>query len=155
MQNLALLLAATIALLAAAMAWAQWYTARSRLILDLFNQRFEVYEGVCTVMARVMSAGITYTQDILDVGRQGDRAKFLFGDDVCRYLASLQKALSQLKYCQSVISQRKGDEQYHQAVEIQASLTSGAINTFHEDFDALVQPYMRMDHKRPMSWLLG
>jgi hypothetical protein len=138
MLDLTPFLAPAIAPLAAVIAWAQWYTARSKLVLDLFNQRFEVYEGVCTVIARVMSAGTTNTQDVHDVARQADRAKFLFGGDVCRYLASLQKALAQLKYCQSIIAQLKGDEQYHQAVDIEASLMSGAINTFYEDFSALL-----------------
>ena len=39
------LLILAVAVVAAAIAWAQWYTARSRLILDLFNQRMEVHDG--------------------------------------------------------------------------------------------------------------
>jgi hypothetical protein len=39
MPDLSPYLAPAIALLAAAVAWAQWHTARSKLVLDLFNQR--------------------------------------------------------------------------------------------------------------------
>ena len=46
MPDLSPYLTPAIALLAAAIAGAQWYTARSKLSLDLFNQRMEVYEGV-------------------------------------------------------------------------------------------------------------
>jgi hypothetical protein len=44
MPNLSGLIASAIALLAVAIAWGQWYTARLKLILDLFNQRMEVYD---------------------------------------------------------------------------------------------------------------
>jgi len=86
MLDLSQYLTPAIALLAAAIAWAQWYTARSKLALDLFNQRMEVYDATCAVIARVMRDGTASTQDVIDVARQADRAKFFYGDDVCRYL---------------------------------------------------------------------
>jgi hypothetical protein len=154
MFDLGSFLTAAIAAFAVAIAWGQWYTARSKLVLDLFDQRMKVYDGACAVIARVMGSATANTQDVLDVARQGDRAKFLFGDDVCRYLASVQKALAQLQWCQAIISQRGGDEQYNKAVAFQDQLLmGGTINDFYEDFAMLLRPYMRMDHKRPMSWV--
>jgi len=147
------LLTLAVAAAAAAIAWAQWYTARSRLILDLFNQRMEVHDGACAVIARVIREGTATAKDVIDVARQNDRAKFLFGDDVCRYLASVQKALAQLAWCKSIISQRRGDEQYNKAVDLEAQLTGSILNEFYEEFASLLWPYMRMDHKRPMNWL--
>ena len=43
---LATVLATVIALLAAAIAFGQWWTARQKLVLDLFEKRFQVYLDV-------------------------------------------------------------------------------------------------------------
>ena len=152
MPDLAPLIA--IVAVAAAIAWAQWYTARSKLVLDLFNQRMQVYDGACAVIERVMREGTATTQDVLDVARHVDRAKFLFGDDVCRYLASVQKALLRIGWCKSIMSQPGGNEQYDKAVDLQAELMGGIVSNFYEDFATLLRPYMWMHHKRPMSWLV-
>src|SRR3974377_389727 len=77
-------LGVAVAVFAAAIAWALWYTTRSKFVLDLFNLRMEVYDRSCAVIANVMRAGTATTQGVLDLARQADRAKFLFGDDVYR-----------------------------------------------------------------------
>ena len=87
--------------------------------------------------------------------RQADRAKFLFGDDVYRYLVSVQKALAHLGWCRSVIAQRKGDEEYQRAVDLEAKLFGGAVAVFFEKFSKLLRPYMRMHHRKPMWRLWG
>jgi hypothetical protein len=51
------LLAPAIALLAAAIAFGQSYTARSRLILDLFNQRMGAYRAIRQAVAAVLTSG--------------------------------------------------------------------------------------------------
>ena len=153
MADLSVYLVPAIALLAAAIAWAQWHTARSKLVLDLFNQRMEVYEGVCAVMRKVMREGTATTQDVVDLAGPQDRAGFLFGDDVNAYLKSLQKALAQLGYCRSIISQLKGDEEYQKAVGFENLVMSKTVATFYDDFGRLLMPYMRMHHKKPM-WRL-
>jgi hypothetical protein len=115
----------------------------------------EIYDGTCTVIARVMREGAATTQDVFDVVRQEDRAKFLFDDDVLwRYLVAVRKTLAQLRYCQSVISQRKGDEEYHRAVDREAELL-GILAGFFEKFSKLLRPYMRMHHRKPMWWVWG
>ena len=119
------MLAPAITLLAAAVAWAQWHTARSKLALDLFNQRMDVYEGVSKVMRNVMREGTATTQDIIELAGPQDRARFLFGDDVVAYLKRLQKDLAQLGYCRTVLAQLKGDEEYQKAVESQHRIMVG------------------------------
>ena len=146
-------LATAVALLAAVIAWAQWHTARSKLVLDLFNQRMEVYEGVSAVMRKMMRAGTATTEDIVELAGPQDRAGFLFGDDVVGYLKRLQKDLAQLGYCRTVLTQLKGDEEYQKAVESEHRIMVGTVGKFYADFGRLLRPYMRMHHKKPMSWL--
>ena len=142
-----------VALLAAAIAWAQWYTTRSKLLLDLFNQRMEVYDGVVAVMRRVIRDGTAATQDMVELSGPQDKAKFLFGEDVNAYLKSLQNALAGLGYCSSIQKMNKGDEEYHKAIELEARIKTETVNNFYDDFNSVLRPYMRMHHKKPMSWL--
>lgn len=155
MPDLSPYIVPAIALLAAVVAWAQWHTARSKLVLDLFNQRMEVYRGVSEVMGRVMREGTANTQDVIDVARQGDRAKFLFGDDVSDYLKALQKALANLGYCRTIMAQLRGDEEYHKAVELEHRTMNEKVIPFYDEFGKLLRPYMRMHHKKPLWWLWG
>jgi hypothetical protein len=154
MLDLSPYLAPAIALLAAVIAWAQWHTARSKLVLDLFNQRLEVYNNVSAVMGRVMREGTATTEDTIDVARQGDKARFLFGDDVRDYLKALQKVFAQLGYCRSVIAQHKGDDDYQKAVEHEFRVKAEIIIPFYDDFGKLLEPYMGMHQKKPL-WRMG
>ena len=147
-------LASAIALLAAVIAWAQWHTARSKLVLNLFNQRMEVYIGVRNVMARVMQRGTADIEDIVNFSEPQDRARFLFGDDVNRYFQELRKTLANLGYCRTIIEQLKGDEEYLKAVELNYTSLRRVGNSY-EELGAFLEPYMRMDHKRPFARFLS
>jgi hypothetical protein len=147
-------IAPAIALLAAVIAWAQWHTARSKLVLDLFNHRMEVYTGVRKVMARVMMHGTADIEDIANFSGPQDQARFLFGDDVNRYLQELRKTLANLGYCRSIMGKNKGDEEYQKAVELNYK-SMVRVGNFYEEFGALLKPYMRMDHRRPFAWLVS
>jgi hypothetical protein len=154
MPNLSQDLILAVAVLAAAITWAQWYTARSKLVLDLFNQRMQIYDGACAVIATVMRAGTATSQDVVDLARQVDRSKFFFGSDVSRYLESVQKALAELGRCRSIIAQLKGDQERQKLVDLEAELLSGTVAVFFEEFPKLLAPYMRMHHRKPM-WRFG
>jgi len=145
-----------IALLAVAVAWAQWYTARSKLVLDLFNQRIDVYHGVQKVMARVMQRGAADILDISDFRVPQDQARFLFGDEVNKYLHVQRETLVNLEYCRSIMQTNQGDDKYQRAVDLHYKCMLQVTN-FFDEFGALMKPYMFMDQKAPMSpinWLV-
>jgi hypothetical protein len=152
MPDLASLLTPAIALLAVVIAWAQWYTARSKLVLDLFKERMEVYTGVRKVMGRVMQHGTADVEDIANFSGPQDQARFVFGKDVSNYLQELRKTLANLGYCRSIMGMNKGDEEYQKAVELNYK-SMLRVGDFYKEFGALLSPYMRMDHKRPMLWV--
>ena len=152
MPDLSPYLAPAIALLAAAVAWAQWHTARSKLALDLFIQRMDVRNGLISVIGSVMRNGTATTQDVIEFSGPQDKARFLFGDDVNAYLQEIHKTLANLGLCRSILSLNKGDEEYQRMVELEAR-SMRRVATFYDDLGKLLEPYMRMDHKKPMWWL--
>jgi hypothetical protein len=75
------LLTAFIALIVAFISLLQWITARQKVVLDLFDQRFAVYEELHGVIGRYGSQG----PNLKDIGRftqAANRAQFLFGSEV-------------------------------------------------------------------------
>ena len=90
-------------------------------------------------------------EDIANFSGPQDQARFLFGDDVNTYLQHLRKTLANLGYCRSIMGMQKGDNEYQKAVELNHKCML-AVGNFYDEFGALLRPYMRMDHKRPMRW---
>src|SRR5258708_33289204 len=69
-----------IALLAVAIGGVQWWTARQRLVFDLFEKRFQVFLDVRRIASEALQLG-----KLNDYGEMNEivaRARYLFGDDV-------------------------------------------------------------------------
>ncbi|HUH83329.1 MAG TPA: hypothetical protein VLX85_01895 [Stellaceae bacterium] len=80
------LLTPLIACIAVGIAFAQWFTARNRFKLDLFDRRWAVYEAVMQLLAAMTSHGATSREDDQKflVGIRG--AKWLFNSEIETYL---------------------------------------------------------------------
>ena len=60
---MAQLLVAVVALLAVVVAWFQWWTARQKLVLDLFDkQRFQVFLDLRTIAGEAIQPGKIFDQ---------------------------------------------------------------------------------------------
>lgn len=127
MKVLAALLTPAIAILAVAVAWGQWWIARQRLSMDLFDRRFQVFMDVRRVASEAQQMGkITNPHSINEIIA---RARFLFGDDVFERLKTLHALAGQLE---------TGDP-----------AAAAKISVLFDDLVPLFAPYMRMDQKLP------
>ena len=80
-------LTASIALLAAAIAWGQWQTARQKLVFDLFERRYAVFDSIRRIVVAAVRDGRTdLTEPLKDPISQ---AAFLFGPDITKKLTEL------------------------------------------------------------------
>ena len=79
------LVTAFIAAVVAFIAFLQWQTAREKVLLDLFDKRFAVYEELRSVMGRHLGSGIDEPA-FYNFVRTVSRAKFLFGPEVQTFL---------------------------------------------------------------------
>lgn len=81
------LLTPLVAVIALGIAFAQWWTARSRLKLDLFDRRWAVYQATRTMLAELVThaRASAETERAFLGGIRG--AKWLFDDRVDWYLA--------------------------------------------------------------------
>ena len=79
-------LTAVIALIVASITFLQWVTARQKVVLDLFDKRFAVYEELREVMGRHITQGINSMEDIGKFTQAASRAQFLFGPETTSFL---------------------------------------------------------------------
>src|SRR5215471_8413613 len=90
-QILQALLTPVVAGLAVVIAWAQWRVVRRREVMELFERRVAIYEALRKVIGQVIPTGKVTDKDLHDFVVATDRTRFLFGDDVVKYVDGLYK----------------------------------------------------------------
>lgn len=135
---------ALIAGLVGIVAYRQWRTAREKLVLDLFQRRFNIYVAAKSGVDQVMISASTRNNDsIRNVSVAGSEAVFLFGNDVCKYLESVRLAMINLQLANDMMAQQDRSRDWPQ----EASDRLKEIGAFYDTFPEVAAPYMRMDQK--------
>jgi hypothetical protein len=130
MQSWAL---AAVGLLAAVIGGMQWWTARQKLVLDLFEKRFQVFLDVRKIASEAIQLG--KLQQPGSVNEVVARGRFLFGEDIQAALVKVHRLAGEMEV--------------------------GRINANIELFDhfehmlPLFERYLKMDQKSPKLPLLG
>ncbi|MDN2564792.1 hypothetical protein N1F89_01015 [Aquibium sp. A9E412] len=146
-EILAALLTPTIAVAVAVVAYRQWRTAHSRLVLDLFDRRLLVYQKVRRSVRVVNISGKTSREAEIDLLEAIDAARFLFGRDVQKYLDGLWESYIFLKANTKMAE--SDDESTRNEASSKAPEHKKDILSFYDDSAKVFSPYMRMDHKLP------
>jgi hypothetical protein len=149
MQYLSALSTPAIALMIAMIAFAQWRTARQRMILDLFQRRMDVIDLVSRIASTVLIEGDLHNEDVDGFLRATRGDKFLFGPEVSTYLSETYRRLLELHACERVMERGQGEQGRELGDKRQA--IRNELNRFHETFHTLVAPYVRMQQK--LRWI--
>jgi hypothetical protein len=141
------LVTAFIAAVVAVIAFLQWQTAREKVLLDLFDKRFALYEEVRAVVGRHLTTGIDQP-DIFSFAGAASRAQFLFGPEVQAFLdqrrVDLGREMAQRKIIQP---QPILDEEKRAATQTVSLARADRLSNFFKDLDVLVAPYMNHHQK--------
>lgn len=153
-------LAIVIALLGVLIAGGQWYTARQKLTLELFDKRYAALEAVYAAIQRMRSIGAT-VHGYHEVDDAVRNMRFLVSAETHRSLKRLSDLAFEWNSAEvrlqglSQRSQLKAGE-HEDAVAnllaVQKSLDA-EVRSLHQ----LLVPYLRMDQKlprTPMRWLI-
>lgn len=138
---------AFVALVVAVIAFMQWNTARQKVILDLFEKRFEVYQQIRDVLASVVTQ--TTVNEFI---RLKNRASFLFGNEVGDFLNITRRDLIEISVARDFIKQVPPNEEQAEAERLLAR--ADRMSSFFVDFDKLVAPYMKHTQKQ-FPYLIG
>lgn len=153
-QYLQALLTPTIALVVGFIAYQQWRTAHSKIVLDLFEKRLAVYQKVRTAVAVVNTTGKTSRDAELDLLGAIDASEFLFGDDVRKYLDAMWHRFIKLGVANAMLKDGPTTEVRQTNADAQSRLFNEITQFYYEGSDVFA-PYMRMEHRlrRPLKKL--
>lgn len=80
-----------IAIVATYIAWQQWQTNRTKLLLDRYDRRLRVYEEVTRILSLIARDAKANTEDLLKFRAAVSEADFLFGSEIPSYIGEIYK----------------------------------------------------------------
>jgi hypothetical protein len=121
----------------------------SKVVLDLFERRMQVYSEIRAVIASTVTSGKLPNERHFEFMRAADGAKFLFGRKVNNYLSELNTTPACFHEADEEYSSLQGQAR---ADAIQRRRKHfDEIQAFYKKFDPLVEPYVAMRQRR--AWL--
>jgi hypothetical protein len=132
-----------VGLIAAYIAWRQWRTSHDRLILDLFERRFQSFQELTIVISQGLNKPHPDTKDLGDFDRASEKARFLFGPEVYSYLREVRGHLVNLiAIGRGLPDMPDGAQRSTAENAIRAGLAE--MNSFYETLAGLVTRYLQM-----------
>jgi hypothetical protein len=126
---------------------AQRRATEMRLVLDLFDRRWDVTQELRSAISDMVQHGIVPGKSYWQYLRASQRAAILFGPDVTDYLETVRQAM--IRHEAEKDRARSDDDAVRgPAVDIQAD-TFTVISDFYKNFDPLIAPYMQIHQKLP------
>jgi hypothetical protein len=133
-------------------AWRQWRTAHTKILLDLFDRRLAAYEGLIDALRPAHRDGtIKSFDDFMKLRRAIDAAHFLFGDDVRVILKELVK-IGAVMNTASGVMKNPGSQDYAQWSENNHKALLRLIE-INDELPVLMENYLTFaDKKLPTIW---
>jgi hypothetical protein len=140
-----------LGIVAAYIAWRQWRTSQDRLVLDLFERRFQVFQELTRTIATAFNSKPNVEfQDLTSFDTATEKARFLFGPEVHSYLAESRQRLIHIIATEHVLPNMPDGPQRTNA-ENKVLATINEMNEFYGRLATLVTPYMRVGQP-PQPW---
>lgn len=149
------LLAAAIALLGAGIAWGQWYTARQKLALDLFERRLSAYVTFREALARLSVEGPQTYEQLVIIEQAAYEMRFLFAAHTVEKIRSVSDAAAvyhraEKRFYRATEAPTRNEANLDALAE-QAEIANATFQSQQRNLDPLMEPYLRMDQKLPRS----
>jgi hypothetical protein len=135
------LVTAFIAFIVAVIAFLQWQTAREKVLLDLFDKRFAIYDELRAAVGQRHDQASYFA-----FLRAASRARFLFGSEVQTFLEERRDDLAHEPVELNLLSQPISEDR-KDAVEAVLRDRADRLSRFYIDLDVLVAPYMNHHQK--------
>lgn len=95
MQALQTIATVAIAIFGAMIAYGQWLTSRQKLVMDLYDRRFQVFMDVRKIASEAIQLGTVTSPGFIN--EIVARAKFLFGEDINSSMVKLHSLVTELE----------------------------------------------------------
>ena len=131
-----------VGLIATYIAWRQWRTSNDRLILDLFERRFQVFQELTRTVSAAINKPRTEINDLADFDQASEKARFLFGPEVHGYLREVRGHLVNLISFGRALHEMDGPQRTN--AENKVSAAENEMSAFYARLAALVTRYLQM-----------
>jgi hypothetical protein len=149
------LLGSGIAALAAVMAVAQWRTNHQKVVLDLFDRRFAIFEETSALISRIHMTGNVTDVDFKQLYRIRAKARFLFGPEIFDFLETVLHTVTELNKINKAVAMARDNKDAAKSLDTvikqypaQHPEYLGILNDQLTKFPYLLELYMKMDQKR-------
>lgn len=139
-----------IAFFVALIGYFQWITAHQRVVLDLFDRRFDVYGEIRSGIGSIVTSGKVSPEVEQKIGRAIETARFYFGTEVISYLDQLWRSMIDLSHYESAIEGTEGTDRAALIEKRRSAFEK--IAAFYKDGPLLFAPYIRLDQKMRSLW---
>jgi len=134
-------LAAAVAVL---IAFLQWRTAQTKVALDVFETRYEIYKELREVVA-IFSRDFNFSNELHAKYMEAQsHARFHFGAEVEQYLEELRRDLIRGHYFERYARDVANEDEHVARLN--------RIATCYSEIDRMFTPYMRLDQRMPLWW---
>jgi hypothetical protein len=123
-----------VAVVGAVIAGGQLWLARRKLMLDLYDRRYRIFEGARRLIVEIMREGRAEAKSIYTYRRDTGDAVFLLDSSVVSYLGELEKRAFRLRDLAVIPND---NPKLEAAINEEAAL----INWFDQQFDVLIEKF--------------
>jgi hypothetical protein len=132
-----------LGIVAGFIAWRQWRTSRDRIVLDLFERRFQVFQELTRAISDAFHKPHVGVPDLANFDGATERARFLFGPEVHSYLIEVRRHLVDLiAMGRSLADMPDGAQRTRAENKISDALNE--MHVFYGNLADLVTPYLRI-----------
>lgn len=136
---------AEAARLQAEVAKRNWQTSNERVVLELFERRLAIFEGIRHVVAKIMTSGQPGNAEEREYLEAIDRAPFYFGPEVVQYLERIRIVIIDIEASNSAIKLHdpSGPKLHHDRMI--------ELSGFYREAPKLFGPYIQA-HQKVGDW---
>jgi hypothetical protein len=132
-----------LGIVAGYIAWRQWRTSQDRVVLDLFERRFQVFQELTRAINAAFEKPNVEVPDLAKFDVATEKARFLFGPEVHSYLIEVRKHLIDLISIGHALSEMPDGVQRARA-ENKMTAALSEMHVFYGKLADLVTPYLRI-----------
>ncbi len=132
-----------LGIFAAFIAWRQWRTSQDRVVLDLFERRFQVFQELTRAIAAAFNKPNPVVSDLANFDAATEKARFLFGPEVHSYLVEVRKHLIDVIAIGHTLAGLPDGEQRTRA-ENKVVEALNEMHVFYGRLADVVTPYLRI-----------
>lgn len=133
------------ALIAGALAYRQWTTARNKLKLDLFDKRMEIYSLSIDMLESVRSIDVPDPTAVDKLERKLHAARWLFNRDVELFLYKLTLATHEELKRRPTVKPEMTEEDLAKLLETD-SRTGSFYQMSRQSLDKIFNPFLSLKH---------